>query len=195
MAATPRATTTTQIRKLRQVLSSSVGRTLELERQVQESQQKESQLPLDVVAVAVMNSVRQAEEATALLRGLQPVRGGGGADNPQGLHRQDRRRPLALRLARSDQKLSPELLSSITLTFTRVPSLENRGGKDTFAAAIEEAQAAFGSWQRDEAGKEVDDLLAPVTQLWSQRDPWGDVVFTHSVRGLAESAIRCVPVP
>jgi hypothetical protein len=191
MAATPRATIPTQMRKLRQALSSSVGRTLELERQVQESQQKESQLPLDVLAVAVMNSVRQAEEATALLgEGYNRYAVAEVQTTLKGfIDRTDD--GLAVRLARSEQNIRPELLSSITLTFTRLPSLENGGGIDTFAAATEEAQAAFGAWHPDEAGKEVDDLLTRVTQLWAQRDAWGDVVFTRSVRGLAESAIRC----
>ena len=129
-----------QVRALRDMLSVVIDRNLELKRQVDESQQKESELLLDDAAVSLVRAIRQAEaamaeeaggtgryavsELQASLKGFIEKREGG----------------LALRIARSEQKIVPEMLSSITMTLARLPAAFPPSGGEALKNALEKVR-------------------------------------------------------
>lgn len=179
-----------QVRVLRDMLSVVIDRNLELKRQVDETQQKESELLLDDAAVSLVRAIRQTEAAMAEEAGgtsryavseLQATLKGFIGKREDGF---------ALRLARTEQKVPPEMLSSITMTFARVPvAFPPSGKKQDFRNALEELQAAFSTWNRKDGQRPAQDIVALTTELLSKpEDTWGNEPFVRRAASIATAA-------
>jgi hypothetical protein len=189
MAIASKVTGKKQVRVLRDMLSVVIDRNLELKRQVDETQQKESELLLDDAAVSLVRAIRQTEAAMAEEAGgtsryavseLQATLKGFIGKREDGF---------ALRLARTEQKVPPEMLSSITMTFARVPVAFPPAGKPDFRNALEELQAAFSTWNRKDGQRPAQDIVALTTELLSKpEDTWGNEPFVRRAASIATAA-------
>lgn len=176
-----------QVRVLRDMIATVIDRNLELKRQAEETQQKESDLPFDFLAASLTRALRETEEAMALESGgsrlyvvseLQATIKGFIDKREDGL---------VLRLARSEQKIRPEQLSSITMTLSRVP-VAPAPEKSDLGKALEAVQTAFGVWDRDEGQNAAQDIADHASRLIAAPEMWGDTSLAREVSVTARAA-------
>jgi hypothetical protein len=92
-----------------------------------------------------------------------------------------------LRLARSEQKIRPEQLSSITMTLARVPVVP-APEKSDLGKALEAVQTAFGVWDRDEGQNAAQDIADHASRLIAAPEMWGDTSLAREVSLTARAA-------
>jgi hypothetical protein len=179
------------LKDLRDVLSHVIDRNLSLEQRLAESARKESELPFEVTAAILAETLRKTDQA------MEDVAEGGtrfGVSELQVSFKgyvNRKEGSFVLQLPRKENIPPPELLSTVTMHIVKTP-VASPSAMDVLAHALEGMQVAFGRWERTVGREEAQSVVAYSTHLLSTLDAWREKEWIGTARPLSDALRRFV---
>jgi len=185
------------LKNLREALSTLIDRNLSLEQRLAESARKESELPFEVTAATLAETLRKTDQAMEAMEAIDDVAGRGtrfGVSELQVSFKgyvNRKEGTFVLQLPRKENLPPPELLSTVTMNMVKTP-VASPSAMDVLAQAFEGMQVAFGRWERTVGREEAQSVVAYSTHLLSTLDAWREKEWIGAARPLSEALRRFV---